>query len=51
MLDETVEFLLGVLVFVLLSAYSHSHHSRNIPNASAPDEPVQASVNSHILDE
>ena len=49
MLDQTVKLLLGIFIFVLLSANSDSHLSGNISNALAPEESIQASVNSHIL--
>ena len=51
MLHETVELVLGVLVFVLLSADSHTDLSGNVSDASAPEESVKAGVNSYVLGE
>ncbi len=49
MLHEAVELLLGVLIFVLLPAYSDSQLSRYVPNALVPDKPVEAGINAHVL--
>lgn len=48
-LDEGVELVLGVLIFVLLSADSHTDLVGNVSDAIAPEESVQARVNAHIL--
>ena len=48
-LDEGVELLLGVLVFVLLSADSHADLAGHVADALAPDEPVKAGVNADVL--
>lgn len=48
-LNQAVELVLGVLVLVLLSADSHADLSRHVPDAIAPDEPVQARVNADVL--
>ena len=49
MLDETVEFVFGVLILVLLSADSNSNLSRHVSDSSAPDESIQTSINADIL--
>ena len=51
MLNQTVKLLLGIFIFVLLSADSDSHLSGYISNALAPEKSIQASVNSNILKE
>ena len=51
MLNETVELVLSVLVFVLLSADSDTDLSGNVSDASAPQEPVKAGVNADVLGE
>ena len=48
-LDEAVELVLGVLIFVLLSADSHTDSSGNVSDASAPHKSVQAGINADIL--
>ena len=49
MLHQAVELLLGVLVLVLLPAHSYTHLPWHVPNSSAPQETIQASVDPHIL--
>ena len=48
-LDKAVEFLLGVLILVLLSADSHSDLSGNVSDTSAPHKSVEAGVNADVL--
>jgi hypothetical protein len=48
-LDEGVELVLGVLILVLLSADSHTDLAGHVSNALAPDESVQAGVNTDVL--
>ena len=48
-LDEAVELLLGLLIFVLLSADSDSDLSGDVSDASAPHKSVQARINADIL--
>lgn len=48
-LDETVELVLGVFVFVLLSADSDTDLSWHVSDAIAPHKSVQAGVNANVL--
>jgi len=48
-LDEGVELLLGVLIFVLLSADSNADLAGHVTDAVAPDESVKAGVNADVL--
>ena len=50
MLDETIELFFGFFIFVLLSADSDSDLPGHVSDAAAPQEPVQAGVNAHVLD-
>ena len=49
MLNKAVELILGVFVLILLSADSDSDLSGDVSDSSAPHEPVQAGINSNIL--
>ncbi len=49
-LDQAEELILGVLVFVLLSADSHADLSGNVSDAIAPNKPVETGVNADVLD-
>lgn len=49
MLDEGVELVLGVLVFVSLAGNSYSDLSGDVADAVGPDEFVETGVNSDIL--
>jgi hypothetical protein len=48
-LDEGVELLLGILILVLLSADSHADLAGHVTDALAPEESVQAGVNTDVL--
>ena len=48
-LDETVEFLLGILIFVSFPRDSDPDLARHVPNAIHPDVSVQLGVNADIL--
>ena len=49
-LHKRVELLLGILILVLLSADSDTDLSGDVSDASAPHKPVQAGVNTNLLD-
>ena len=48
-LDETVEFLLGIFVFVSFPRDSDSDLAWNVPDTIHPDVSVQFGVNANIL--
>ena len=48
-LNETVEFLLGVLILVSLSGDSDSDLARNVSDSVHPDVSVEFSINTNIL--
>jgi hypothetical protein len=48
-LNQGVELVLGVLIFVLLSADSHTDLSGNVSDTGRPEESVKAGVNTHVL--
>ncbi len=50
-LDEGVELVLGVLVFVSLAGDSYADLAGNVSDAVDPDESVEASVNTDVLGE
>ena len=49
MLDQAVEFLLGVFVIVLLAAHPNADLAGNILDTSVPDKAVQAGVDTDVL--
>ena len=49
MLDEGVELVLGILVFVSLASDSYADLAGNVSDAVDPDESVEAGVNSDVL--
>ncbi len=48
-LDEGVELVLGVLVFVSLAGDSYADLAGNVSDAVDPDESVETGVNSDVL--
>ncbi len=50
-LDEAVELLLGILIFVLLSANSYSDFPGHVSDASGPNESIETGIYTHILGE
>ena len=48
-LNETVEFLLGVLILVSLSGDSDSDLARNVSDSVHPDVSVEFSIDTNIL--
>ena len=48
-LGDSVELLLGVLVFVLLPAEANAHTARNVADPMRPEVSVEALVNADVL--
>lgn len=49
MLDEGVEFLLGLFIFISLAVNSNSDLSGHVSDALTPKESVKSSIDTHVL--
>ena len=48
-LNERVELLLGILVVIAASAHSNADLAGDVSDSAAPDESVEAGVNTDVL--